>query len=191
VAVSRTSHQGFTLIELMVTIAIAAILLTIGVPSLTSFFDRQKVVAAAEDVYSNLTLARSLALSTNQPVSFKLFNYGSSAKTFGITDLVINSYATECRDGVDVDDLAVDGVIYKVTSDKLEDVDFKIDGSGTYRAMCVVFDNVRGLASILRLGGEADYIEVSYNKFDAEIHVNRMGRVNICSDTIGSYRECP
>ena len=175
----------------MVTIAIAAILLTIGVPSLTSFFDRQKVVAAAEDVYSNLTLARSLALSTNQPVSFKLFNYGSSAKTFGITDLVINSYATECRDGVDVDDLAVDGVIYKVTSDKLEDVDFKIDGSGTYRAMCVVFDNVRGLASILRLGGEADYIEVSYNKFDAEIHVNRMGRVNICSDTIGSYRECP
>ncbi len=54
-------QPGFTLIELMVTIAIAAILLTIGVPSFQGLFNRNQVATVTNDFMSALNLARSEA----------------------------------------------------------------------------------------------------------------------------------
>ena len=190
-AVSRTSHQGFTLIELMVTIAIAAILLTIGVPSLTSFFDRQKVVAAAEAVYSNITLAKSLSISSNQDVTFKLFNYDADTKGyFGITDKKISAYASECRDGVGLNDLKVDDMTYKVTADKHEGITYKIGGDSSLRAWCVQFDGVRGSVTTYSNSGAKYYVVVTYDDLDMQVQVSKLGRIKICSNDVGGYSSC-
>ncbi len=60
--------DGFTLIELMVTIAIVAILLGIGVPSFQGFVAGQRVKTASYDISSALTLTRSEALKRNADV---------------------------------------------------------------------------------------------------------------------------
>ena len=55
------THNGFTLIELMVVIAIAAIIMTIAVPSFAQLVGQQRVKAAANDFKSAVALARSEA----------------------------------------------------------------------------------------------------------------------------------
>lgn len=60
---------GFTLIELMVTISVLVILLTIAVPSFQEFIRGQRVKTTSFDVYSALTYARSEAMKRNGDVT--------------------------------------------------------------------------------------------------------------------------
>lgn len=61
--------RGFTLIEMMVVVAIAAIMLGIGVPSFKSFIAGQRVKTAATDFAMAAINARSEAIKRNVPVS--------------------------------------------------------------------------------------------------------------------------
>lgn len=59
-------HQrGFTIIELMVTVMILAVLLSLGVPSFVKLIRDQRVKTAVGDVYASLVFARSEALKRN------------------------------------------------------------------------------------------------------------------------------
>jgi type IV fimbrial biogenesis protein FimT len=57
--------QGFTLVEMMVTISILSIMLAVAVPSFTEFIANQRVRATASDLHSALLLARSEAIKRN------------------------------------------------------------------------------------------------------------------------------
>lgn len=65
----RYRSRGFTLIELMVTISIAAILMAVAAPSFRDLVAGQKIKTASYDVLSALTYARSEALKRNLNVS--------------------------------------------------------------------------------------------------------------------------
>lgn len=54
--------RGFTALELMITIIIAALLLTAGVPSLREFSDRQRLKSAVNALHYDLLLARAEAV---------------------------------------------------------------------------------------------------------------------------------
>lgn len=56
------THRGFTVIELMITIVIVAILLTIGVPSMQNLIMDNRLTTAANDFLTELNLARSEAV---------------------------------------------------------------------------------------------------------------------------------
>ena len=58
--------RGFTIVELMVTLAIAAILLAVAVPSFTLFAQKRAISQKTVQVRNALELARGLALSQHQ-----------------------------------------------------------------------------------------------------------------------------
>lgn len=63
---SSHSGAGFTLVELMITIAIVAILLTVVAPSLFAFLLSTRLASQAKDIVSDVRLARSEAAARGQ-----------------------------------------------------------------------------------------------------------------------------
>lgn len=60
--------KGFTIIELMLTIAVAAVILTLGVPSFQGLMERNQLTTNINRFISSLALARSEAIKRNQRV---------------------------------------------------------------------------------------------------------------------------
>ncbi|KIO36190.1 GspH/FimT family pseudopilin [Shewanella sp. cp20] len=75
------NNKGFTLVELMVTIAVAAILLTIGVPSLTSVYEQVRVNNNVEKIHDLFAFARNQAVSYGATVNVCSFATATSCGT--------------------------------------------------------------------------------------------------------------
>ena len=65
---NSTHSRGFTLIEAIITISIAAILLAVAAPSFQAVIEKNRMVAARNDIMVNLHLARSEAVKRNRNV---------------------------------------------------------------------------------------------------------------------------
>jgi type IV fimbrial biogenesis protein FimT len=66
-----TVEKGFTLIELMITVAIMSIMLTIGLPSFQSIIASSRLTASANAMVSALQLARFEALKQHKSVTIR------------------------------------------------------------------------------------------------------------------------
>ena len=75
-------QHGFTLIELMVTIAIAAILLGLGVSSFGTMMASTQARTTADSIMSGLRLARAEAIKRNAPMRFQLVSTTDNTCTF-------------------------------------------------------------------------------------------------------------
>lgn len=65
---ARTPQRGFTLVELVVSIAMLAILASIATPSFMRMIEAQRLRTGAFALISDLTLARSEAVKRGEPV---------------------------------------------------------------------------------------------------------------------------
>ena len=73
--------SGFTLLELMIGVAIAVILLTVGIPSFTSSVKQNQAASDANSLLMLLNLARSEAIKRVRTVTLCISNDGSSCDT--------------------------------------------------------------------------------------------------------------
>lgn len=76
---NATSQGGFTLVEMMVTIAVAAILIAMAVPSFSGIAERNRLRNVAEKLRSDLKLAHSEALRRDLPVFLTFKNVSGGA----------------------------------------------------------------------------------------------------------------
>ena len=94
--------RGFTLIELMVTVAILAIMLGIGVPSFRSFIASQRVKSASYELMTSLQIARSEAIKRNGTVSVTPGSAGAWAGGWSVVSGTTTLHNQQAVDGITV-----------------------------------------------------------------------------------------
>lgn len=75
--------KGFTLAELLISMAVGAILLSVGVPSYTSFVQNSRQVTAANELLASMHLARDLAITRNVRVTLCPSSNGLACEAAG------------------------------------------------------------------------------------------------------------
>jgi len=200
-------QRGFTLIEIMMTIAIVAILVTIGIPSMGSFFDKKRLIKGAETVYSQLQLARSEAIARSADI-FVNFSWTNAniwglgiSTTSGCNPAVATPASQADWPGNNVCFLVVDDGTGTVDSGDLVQMRtvstdytgvnmtaapvFVGDGSANE----IAFDFVRGTASTGTIVLQSD------DGAEIQISVTLVGRISMCSPAgsttkVAGYRDC-
>ncbi len=88
---------GFTLIELMITIIVGIILLTIGVPGIRQFVTASAVEQESNNLFNALHSARSQAIALNQDVVLCYANTSETCVATGFSHLLI--FVDKNKDG--------------------------------------------------------------------------------------------
>jgi prepilin-type N-terminal cleavage/methylation domain-containing protein len=93
------NKKGFTLIELMIVIAIMGIISAISAPNIVKGLPKYRIKRAARDLTSNIRAARSTAIkkSTNTTIVFDLDNnrYSINGKWYPTTETNTNNVLSE------------------------------------------------------------------------------------------------
>lgn len=160
----KLRSSGFTLLELMIVIAIIAILAALALPSFTTTLDKQRITGAAEAMLADLRWARAEAIKRNRKIRVT-FTIGSPW-----------SYRIHADpDGDNTLLKTVSGSDFPSTT--LSSASFA--GGVVY----TTFDPVRGTNPN---NGTA---AITSNNFSAEVKVSTLGRARICG-SMGGYEAC-
>lgn len=79
----RTHMAGFSLVELMVTLVVAAVVMGIAVPNFSGLVNSSRLTAQANELVTGIQLARSEAIRLNRQVAFCGSTDGASCVAAG------------------------------------------------------------------------------------------------------------
>ncbi len=179
------SMHGLTLVELLVAVAVFAILMTMGIPSFQSTTDRNRLKGAVETVFADVQFAHSEAIKRGQ--TFTMDFITSADVTGGWCYGMSNAGSCTCStaNSCQIDGAGNERVVNtnNLAGVRISDVTFDDDelnldgrrghpiaGSGGNRGGSIVFTSQDGLT--------------------AAIQINALGRVRICSDDNIGYGDC-
>jgi len=176
----KNKESGYSLIELMIILAILAILLAIAIPDIKGWLPKHRLQSAARDLASNMQLAKMKAISANSYVTMT-FNLPIGGTTY--------SYAVYIDPDKDLEYDAGEQVIAKVNLSTYKSVRFdntKGNGDGTTFANndngrpSVAFDG-RGLPKNNNegFGTGSVWLETTDGNIGMKITLSSAGRITI------------
>jgi prepilin-type N-terminal cleavage/methylation domain-containing protein len=169
-------QKGFTLLELLITITVLAIIMAFGVPNLTGFFEKQRVTGAAQSFMSDVQYARAESIKQNTDVVIQL---DATQWCYALDDTPVASPCL-CAGASSAANCTINGNTYVVTSDRFPDV------SMTENVTTLTFDPARGTMT------PAGSVAFSSGPYSVRVIMSTIGRARICA-TAGSswgYDEC-
>ncbi len=173
-----TGRSGFTLVELLVTLAVVALLVTVAAPAMARFLDQARLRAAAQTLAQELRQARNHALAHQSRTHFSIavrarrWCYGWRDDSTCQCDS--HAGAALCR-------TASDGRMHTQSSADFPAVQLSGNQHSTHPG--VIFSPLRGTATATAF--------VLRNRYAAaRVIISPLGRVRICSPDGRVYPSC-
>jgi len=165
--------RGVTLLELLVALAVLAIVVAVGMPGLREFIVTQRLKAAAETVYADLTLARDESLHRNRTISIAFdFEEGGTRWCFAPSDhLPCDCQRGECGIGAHG--------AYGITEAAFREISLRTN----FYHQAVSFHPVRGTAN-------PGTVTLTARDQSIEVRVSNLGRIRLCAVDLGGYPTC-
>ena len=167
---------GFSLVELMISIAVMAILMALAVPSFSDFFDKARVRGAADRVVSLISTARGEAVKNGRNVTISMRGPTSNwciganeAPTPAVAAQFATSSPCDCRSG---SACFVDGVRRVVESTEFSGV------TASAATMSFVVDGKLGNLEPLA-ASSVDLISPA-GAYQARLTVSPLGQTRAC-----------
>jgi type IV fimbrial biogenesis protein FimT len=131
--------RGFTIVELMVAVVIAAILMTIAAPAMRSFIENARIRATSESLQSGLALARNEAVRQNRAVEFVSRPTGWVIRLSGAVAVMHSASGKEGRKGITLTISPTDAT--RITYDQFGRVMPNADGSASLTRIDIASSN--------------------------------------------------
>ncbi|MBI3285738.1 MAG: GspH/FimT family pseudopilin [Burkholderiales bacterium] len=162
--------KGFSLVELMVTIAIATILMTLAIPSFRTFMDNQRLVSTASEFYAAINMTRAEAIKRGARVDMVATD--GTSWTSGWTVFI------DANDNLKVD--AGERIIFThdATAANLSSASKFTDIRQTYISYT---GNGRSRTNSSSQQPQAGTVEFKLGQAIRRIKVNFLGRTRICN----------
>jgi prepilin-type N-terminal cleavage/methylation domain-containing protein len=170
----KSQNDGFTLIELMITLAVLAIIIAIAAPAFSGLMERRQLQGAGEKLFADLMFAKTEAIKRNTPIRVSFTGNGATW-CYG---LAVNA-ACDCT----ANDCVLDGVLQVTSQDDYNGVSVAVDS--TLDGASTTFTPLRGAADT----GHLQFTVTSGADLGAV--VSSFGRVRMCSDSGFNYDACP
>ncbi len=160
-------RKGMTSIEVLIAIAIVAILVSLAIPQYFSYIEDSRIKHAVEDMYNKVMWARSTAIKNSQDVTTVVQTGGSWCYGFTTASTCDCSTAGNCALG------SYQGGEYPSTT---------LSASGI--GASTIYQSERGTISV------PGTLTVSAGGQSASVVINKMGMARICGSNISGYKAC-
>lgn len=189
-----STHHGFTVIELMIALAVLAIITSLALPSYRTILEKRQVTSGAEQLGAFLSSAQLESVKRNQ---FVAVNYQENGGAWCLGMRAGDSAAVDCdctvTDPTAANACALDGTLKVFNSSVLKYPDV-LNSAAVGADDTIVYDPVRGLTQ----GFETVTLElqsVPEGTYALDVEVAVTGRVKICSNAVADkdvpgYKEC-
>jgi type IV fimbrial biogenesis protein FimT len=186
---ARAGSPGFTLVELMVVLAIVSILLVLSTPSFMAFLRNAQLASAAHSFVASLNAARSEAMKRNLPALVVPLEPGRRDWTRGFVAFV----------DVDRDGRYTEGVDLTVLRQPLDAPYLTIAGTGSFKGN-PAYVRYDGSGFAKKADDSPSNLSISISRNDVSgtdaftqsrrIFIARTGRLRICTPASERDKRC-
>jgi len=189
-----SSVRGFTVIELLIAVALSAVIAALALPSYRAILEKRQVTSGAEQLAAFLSWAKVAAVEHNQFVVVK-YQPTVGGWCFGMRADDASTATCDCEetDIASANACAVDGALRILDSSGLNYPEV-LNSASMGDDGTLAFDPVRGLTE----NGEKATLELvsDDDRFALDIEISVTGTVKICSNKdadkdVPGFDECP
>jgi len=171
-----STHRGFTLIELMITISIVAIITSLALPSYQTSLEKRQITSGAVQVGAFLSAVQIESIRRNDSIAVTYSHFAGDSWCVGNT---IGTTACDCTitDISNVNACLIGGKLSVISDDDLShpEVMNSMTGDGSF-----VYDTARGV--MLDHADQATFhFQSSAGTYALNVEITAIGRVKICS----------
>ncbi len=185
---NQQKNNGFTLIEVLVTVVIFGILLAIAIPSLSTYINQQRVSRISDNIVSSFQLARFEAIKYNQKLCIKT---DSTSISFNRRpqNCACTSVTTSCIGATSTEQEARS--LFTISNTKIQPATIS---NITPALNNSYIDPVRGVITFSDISVNNASIYISSNSKQLKINLNFLGQLSVCAPnpakSVGGYPAC-